>query len=340
MICPKCGFEQPDSPECARCGIIVGRYKGPVFSGATAPASPSPPMAASAVGTVFGDPEPALAGGAVYGGPTPGGATVYNGPPPGSAAASAMAAPQTLAQPRGTLGVGDVLGQTFSIFFANLLPFALLTAICLAPLFVLLGYATTLLKVPHAAASPAVFVPLLLVAVGVILCPYLATGAITYGVFQQLRGQDTTIGDCLGRGLSALLPVLGLVIVQTAFVLLGFVFCIVPGILFSLRWAVTVPTMVTERTGIFESMERSKLLTEGSRGEVFLVLFVLGMLNFGSSRVVSLVAAGNPNLSLILSGVLSLFTVGLTATGSAVMYYRLRSAKESIDVDQIASVFA
>jgi hypothetical protein len=33
-------------------------------------------------------------------------------------------------------------------------------------------------------------------------------------------------------------------------------------------------------------------------------------------------------------------TVGLTATATAVMYYRLRSIKESIDVDQIASVFA
>jgi len=32
--------------------------------------------------------------------------------------------------------------------------------------------------------------------------------------------------------------------------------------------------------------------------------------------------------------------VGLSATGSAVMYYRLRSLRESIDVDQIASVFA
>ena len=41
MICPKCGFEQPESLECARCGIIVSRYKGPVLG--AAPVPPGPP---------------------------------------------------------------------------------------------------------------------------------------------------------------------------------------------------------------------------------------------------------------------------------------------------------
>ena len=26
MTCPKCAFEQPDSPECARCGIFVAKF--------------------------------------------------------------------------------------------------------------------------------------------------------------------------------------------------------------------------------------------------------------------------------------------------------------------------
>jgi hypothetical protein len=46
MICPKCGFEQPDALECARCGIIIAKYKPrqetPAFSEQTG-ASPSPP---------------------------------------------------------------------------------------------------------------------------------------------------------------------------------------------------------------------------------------------------------------------------------------------------------
>jgi hypothetical protein len=334
MICPKCGFEQPDSPECARCGIIVSRYKGPALSGTATPPSPlpvpapPPPMAASSVGTVFGDPAPAMAGGG----------TVYQGPPPGSAAATAMAQPRTFAAPQGTLNIGDTLGKTLGVFFSNLLPFALLTGIAMSPLYILQGYTTAIAKTPGV-PSPRILIPYLLLLAVSLICPNLATGAITYGVFQQLRGKDATIGDCLGRGLSALLPVLGLAIVQGFLITIGLVFCVIPGILLAIRWAVSVPAMVTERTGIGESMSRSAFLTEGSRWEVFCVLFVLGVLQIGSSVAVTIVAVKNPTLSLVLSGVLSLFTVGLTATGSGVMYYRLRSLRESIDVDQIASVF-
>ena len=42
---------------------------------------------------------------------------------------------------------------------------------------------------------------------------------------------------------------------------------------------------------------------------------------------------------LMASSLVGVLTTGLLATGSAVMYYRLRSVKESVDVDQISSVF-
>ncbi|HEY4596976.1 MAG TPA: hypothetical protein VIJ02_11280, partial [Thermoanaerobaculia bacterium] len=258
MICPKCGFEQPDSPECARCGVIVSRYKGPVLGASAHPPAPPPPVAASAMGRVFGDPAPAMAGGgggSVYGDPPPpaGGGTVYTGPPAGSVAAVAMAQPRTFAARQGSLSIGDVLGKTFSIFFSNLLPFALLTGVALSPLYILQAYTTALARTP-VAPSPQMLVPYLLLLALSLICPNLATGAITYGVFQQLRGKDATIGDCLGRGLSALLPVLGLAIVQGVAVTLGLMLCLIPGLLLALRWAVAVPAMVTERTGVGESM--------------------------------------------------------------------------------------
>ncbi len=40
MTCPKCGFEQPESPDCAKCGIVVARYKP---SQTAAPAYTPPP---------------------------------------------------------------------------------------------------------------------------------------------------------------------------------------------------------------------------------------------------------------------------------------------------------
>lgn len=352
MICPKCGFEQPDNPECVRCGVIISRYKGPALNTPPQPVSlplsgnetvrmafeppvPAPAAAAAAIagagagGTVYGGPPPPPPpGGSAYGG------TVYNGAVAAPAPAFGMARATSL-------GVGDLLNQTFSIYFANLVPFVVLTGICLSPLYILEGVVTSsTLSATQGEVSPLLIFSVLLFVLGLVLFPNLATGAITYGVFQQMRRQETSIGDCLSRGMSALPRVLGLALVQGFLVGLGLVACIIPGILLALRWSVSVPAAVTERTEISESMSRSTFLTEGFRGDVFGFLFVLNILNFGASLLVKLATSSNPTLFLVVSGVKDLFVVGLSATGTAVLYYRLRSAKESIDVDQIASVFA
>ena len=159
-------------------------------------------------------------------------------------------------------------------------------------------------------------------------------------MFQQLRQKDTSLGDCLSQGLSALPRMLGLAIVQGILVSFAFLACIVPAIILSVRWAVSVPAAVTEKTGASESMSRSTFLTEGFRWDVFGFLFMIGAISLGLNLLVYLTAAKNPTLNLLLSALVSLFTTGLEATGAAVLYYSLRSAKESIDVDQIAAVFA
>jgi hypothetical protein len=370
MICPKCGFEQPESPECMRCGVIISRYKGPV-TGATPPQPiavpppplplsgnetvrillppPPPPPTQSAGGTVYGGPGPAAAPagiqGTVYGGPVPapaGGGTVYGGPPagppPGIPAGAVLPTPAFgLDQHR--FGVGNILSQTFSVYFANFLPFALLTALALAPVYLLEGYSTApVMKAGQ--PSLTAFSPVLMVLAVTMVCRYFATAAITYGVFQQMRGMDSSIGACLAQGLSSLLPIVGLAIVQGIAIGFGLVACVVPGILLSLIWAVSIPAAVTERVGIGEALSRSVFLTRGMRGDIFSTLFVLGLLQIAMVLLVNLAAARNHALHVVLLDLNAMFSVGLSATASAVMYYRLRSIKESIDVDQIASVFA
>lgn len=357
MICPKCGFEQPESPECVRCGIIVSRYKGPVLGGAPAHAEPPPlppplpqppvlPFSESA-GAVFGGPAPAPAaamavagGGTLYEGPVPaaaGGGTVYGGTVYGGPGSAPPVA--TGRQIHGQFEIGKILSESFSVYFSNFIPFVLLTGIALAPLYLVQAYITAS---PETMALTALSTGLSLVVLGLsaFLCPYIATAAITYGVFQQMRGRDTSVGDCLGRGLSALFPVLLLAIVQGFAILFGAMLCLIPGILWSLWWAVSVPAAIEEKLGVFDAMSRSKILTDGYRGDIFGVLFVVGILNFGATLVLGLLAAKNQTLMLVLSGIKDLLAVGLSATATAVMYYRLRSIKESIDVDQISSVFA
>ncbi len=369
MICPKCGFEQPESPECMRCGVIVGRYRGAAV-GAPPPPPPSQPMA----GPVFESPLPALAGGGtVHDAPAAtGGGTVYQGPPPGSPAAAA--APGTA---RGAftpvfavtqkLGVGETLSESFSIYFRNFIPFTILTAVAFSPIFLGAGFLTREVATKNAAIAGGGggLVALLTL----LLCVPISTAAITYGVFQEMRGRDTSLGSCLSVGLSSLLPVLSVAILQililfgaliaaiipVVFLIGGMLaggtrsstgcgimlvplllLCYVPAIMLALRYFVAVPAAVEERPGAREALRRSAFLTEGQRGRIFGILLVLGVLNFG----VNLGAVLVPGAGAVLGPLLSLVMTGLFATTCAVIYYRLRSFHESIDVDQIASVFA
>lgn len=372
MICPKCGFEQPDSPECARCGIIVGRYKGSVAGGAAAPASippaPPPPVAASAVGTVFSDPEPVAAGGGtLYGGPPPGaaGGTVYQGPAPGSQPRPRTGSVITVMR---KLRMGETLSQSFLIFFKNLIPFLILTAVAFSPVYLFGDY----LVRRAAASNPAVAAGLgsLVGLATALFCIPLSTGMITYGVFQEMRGGELSLGSCLSVGFSSLLSVLSVAFLQILFVMGAVIGTVIPvlfliravasggtrssaacglmlvpllvlaavgpAIMLWLRFFVAVPAAVEERPGALSALRRSAYLTEGQRWPIFGIVLTVGVLNFGLQLGAVLVPVAGP----FLYPVSGLLTTALVATTCAVIYYRLRSFHESIDVDQIASVFA
>jgi hypothetical protein len=305
--CPKCGIEAPGAPECRRCGVLVDLYRGPAL-GAAALRSPAAPPA-----TVV--PPPLPLEDPAFGGELP----PVRLPP--------------VDRFQGTFGVGDILSQTFSVYFANLLPFCLLAALALLPLFAYKGVLLALLIAPSGLTRWTAYA-----LTG--LCSNWGTAAITYGVMQQMRGVETTVGDCVRRGASSLLPVLGLVVVQGVAVWGGLLVCLIPGIVLSLQWEVSIPVAVAEGKGIGEAMSRSSFLTEGLRGDIFGVRFVIFVLELGFFALLGLVRPAGPVPALAVVGAGQILMVGLTATSAAVIYHRLRSLKEGFDTEGVAEVFA
>jgi len=371
MICPKCGFEQPDNPECMRCGVVVGRYRGPVAAVASSPAPfsappPFPPAAPAmaadgAAGTVYGGPNPVPAAVAA-------GGTVYQGPASGAAPASLSGRMRPSVSIARRLQMGEILTETFSIYFKNFIPFSLLTALAFAPIFLLAGFLGQGMaaRSPSAALSSGVVMLFTLM-----LCVPISTAAITYGVFQQMRGRETSLVDCMRVGLSSLLPVLSVAFLQILAVLGAFLLTLVPvallfgGLLASagkssgagcgillllpillscyifptmvwLKYFVAIPAAVEERPGPIDALRRSSFLTAGQRWPIFGLVFVLGILNMGTNLVAGFV----PEAGGVIGPLLSLVMCGIFSASCAVVYYRLRSSTESIDVDQISSVFA
>jgi len=317
LICPHCGFEQPDDPECARCGIIFARYRGtPAISTGLPPLEPGGPI------------QPVLASAG----------DLYQGSPAGQVEARPAPAP-TVGSPRAGFSAGAVLSETFAFYFRNFLPFLVISAVALVPR-MLVALAVVRLGAEGAARQPATVAGLTLLALftgglGV----QFATGAATYGVLQELRGREVTIAGCLRVGRSAFGRVFAVSFIRNLVVGLAMLLCLVPGIVLAVRWAVAVPVAVEEAPGAQRALDRSTLLTDGYRWHVFGVVFLIGTLSFGLAVALGLVLRSVPAGAQVAAITAELLTTGLAATSSAVMYYRLRSVKESIDVHEMASVF-
>ena len=169
----------------------------------------------------------------------------------------------------------------------------------------------------------------------------LVTAALSYGVFQNLRGDPASIADCLRNGFASILPVAIASVVFAILIGLATVLFVIPGILVWLAYLLFVPAIVVEKRGIIDSFNRSAFLTKGRRWAIlgaWLVFGVVALLCFALLMVVaSLVSLGIvlPVLAYVWQALFTAFSAVMTA----VSYYYLRVDKEGVAIDEIAAVF-
>lgn len=284
-----------------------------------------------------------------------------------------MTTTRTTATRRFTLPFGDLLGQTLSIYFRNIVPFTVLGAVVMAP-----WAAVVLLIEPAKAArmprSTEDVLEFLAMQGGVFLLQqllsFLLTGAVVYGVVQQMRGQQSgmglslqmglrNLGRSLGTGLLVSLRLLmfslpsALVLLAASRVpgpfVMGVAFLVafgllVPVVMEFIRLYVALPAAVMEERGGGPAIARSKGLTDGSRWPIFGAVVVMGMATGMVSAMVLVPVAlmlDNPEglLPLVLTIALTVVSQGLAATMMAVTYFLLRRGKENADPATLASVF-
>ena len=234
--------------------------------------------------------------------------------------------------------VGAVLSSTFSVYFSNIVAFFAIGLMFNLPVIVLnyLSSSGDLLDV----VDPSLYLAIPL-AVGLLTLIFgnVVTGAISFGVFQFLRGKKPSIGSCIAKGFSVLLPVIGVAILVGLMVFFGSLLCLIPGIILYVMFCTAVPVTVVERPGVINSLKRSLDLSSGNRMAIFAVLLVLTLMNIAITLGITFSVAALGNIALIISGLVSVVLGGLGSTALVVIYYHLRSSKESIDVEEIAQVF-
>jgi uncharacterized membrane protein len=176
------------------------------------------------------------------------------------------------------------------------------------------------------------------------LLTFVLTGAVTFGVVQQMRGQPAGIGPALSRGLQSFFGVLSTGLLCGIRIFLWSLLLWVPGIVESVKLYVAIPAAVMENKVGSEAISRSERLTDGSRWPIFggwlviLLVPILTMMGLGFA-----LAAGNDDEELRLPlwielGIAVLFNT-LAATMAAVCYFLLRQGRENVDPKQLAAVF-
>lgn len=236
-----------------------------------------------------------------------------------------------------TIETGSVFARSFSALAARFGPLYGSVVVIYIPLIGALLFVSTL------ATSETTSV--LLVALGVIgfaLLAPLASAAVIRGVFLHLRGQDVRFDDCW-RGLGSLwLRVLGVSILAGLAVLVGYMLCLVPGLIIQAALFVAMPALVVERIGVGDALDRSWKLTDGHRMRIFFIVVGLVLLSVALGFVVGFVlsALGVPAVAReLVSQLLQSVMTAVQAVVAGVVYFDLRELREGLDLDDLASVF-
>jgi hypothetical protein len=238
----------------------------------------------------------------------------------------------------GTFRLADVFRKSFAIYGRHFMPFVILTIIASIPKYVLLF----MLGIPDGGAV-ASFVYTVCVWVALLVTEALASGAVTYGAVQELRGRTFSLAVSIQILVLRFLPMLGLAICIAIAISVGAMLLVVPGLIVACVCYVAMPACVAERTGFSESISRSISLTEGHRWQVLGAVLLMQFVNYVITRIIVSVLAP-VGLTEMLIAMMAAATILNAFNGVlvSVFYYELRGTRkgiDSIDSKKIAGVF-
>ena len=238
----------------------------------------------------------------------------------------------------GEFRVGQVLGQSFSLFGAN---FVNLTILAFIPYVI----------------NQLVAVGLNLMAVGVgdfanflisIVVQVFMVAAVGELARQRMAGQTLTLSQLVASGLAGMNGTAIVVgVLATIAVLIGMLLLIAPGVFLMVALWIIMPIAVLERAGIGDSFSRSFELTKGNRWRVLglaAVFFLILVFGVGPIAVFlePMTLSADIGDQLVAAAIMALFGAifGAWSTCMTVAsYIGLRSAKEGLPPSAIAGVF-
>lgn len=258
------------------------------------------------------------------------------------------------------MSLGELLDRTFTLYRRNFLLFVGIMAVpqviiliaSLLPELIVRGGGTA--KADSAAAAAfglgALVSSLLLVIVYWSMLA-LSQAATVFAVSEITLGRPTSAMASYSRVRGKVWRMMDVLFSTGLRIMIGFLLFIIPGILLALRYCIAVPSAVLEDLKAREAMKRSTDLTEGRRGDAFLILLLTVVVTWIASLlfnvpvgflVLTYAREGSSplwvNILANLAEFLSATLVGPIGTiGMALFYYDCRVRKEAFDLQVMLS---
>ncbi|WP_300973358.1 hypothetical protein [Sphingomonas sp. LHG3406-1] len=175
---------------------------------------------------------------------------------------------------------------------------------------------------------------------------------ITRGLVIEHEGGSPSLGRCMADGLRFAIPIVLLTILWWLAISLGMLLLIVPGVILACMWAVSIPALVEERTGVIGAFGRSRELTKGHRWKVFgllavviislyLIMAVLAVIGISTASEGALANDEGVAITVLIATALSGFIFSLLwSTIQPSLFVELRDAKEGGSAGDLQQVFS
>lgn len=250
------------------------------------------------------------------------------------------------------LGLGGILDQAVAIIKDNFGLLFVISLVLYAPYMIVEGYLNVYFLEQFMDAEPQTepgefdgnvsidFSPLFwmyaVTLIGVLTILPLTNAAVVHAISRIYLGQAVTVGSSFRYAFSIFLPLIWTWFFMYFIIAIGFMLLVIPGILFSIWYAISTQVAVIEKRWGWQAMKRSKALVRAQPNTFVMLLVMLFVINLCIG-----VGAGyipEANAQVIVSALIQSFSVMFGSAVLVVYYFSARCKHEHFDLDVLAQV--
>jgi hypothetical protein len=255
-------------------------------------------------------------------------------------------------------GVGDILNAAFTLYKENWQRFLTIVAVVAVPLSIIQYFlrdqfftANIVRRVNPITGQPELTTSggsfgrvvggaLLLGLINVIIY-FVITAAITRAAASSVVGLPIDVSESYGYGIARLGSIALISILTGLAVGVGLIFLIIPGLIFAVKFAVSVPALVVEDRRGTAAMSRSWQLTGGHFWHVTGAVVVALLITSVASSILTIPFVNSGwFLQSIGAAIAQIVTAPFTALVTVLVYLDLRARKESLTSDGLRAELA